>query len=173
MNQNETNDTLIEEIVQLLLREKENAFPQILTKIYNEAMVVERAAHIGAGKYERAEKRDGYANGFKPRTLQTHVGKLSLLVPQVRGSSTRFNPKCLERGTRSERALMLAAAEMYIQGVSTRWVESVFQAMGLKIIPQSKCATQRAFLMRSCQSGENDRLRKPSRYCSLMRPIRK
>ena len=84
MNQHETNDTLIEEIVQLLLREKENAFPKILTKIYNEAMLVERAAHLGAGKYERAEEREDYANGIKPRTLQTRVGKLSLQVPQVR-----------------------------------------------------------------------------------------
>ena len=132
MNQNETNDTLIEEIVQLLLREKENAFPKILTQIYNEAMLVERAAHLGAGKYERAEEREDYANGFKPRTLQTRVGKLSLQVPQVRGSSMHFYPKCLERGARSERALMLAAAEMYIQGVSTRRVETVFQAMGLE-----------------------------------------
>ena len=132
MNNSDTNDTLIEEIVQLLIREKEKAFPAILAKIYDQAMVAEREAHLGAGSYERAEDRDGHANGFKPRSLQTRVGRLSLRVPQVRGSSTRFYPKCLERGARSERALMLAAAEMYVQGVSTRRVEAVFQAMGVE-----------------------------------------
>lgn len=132
MNPDDTNDTLIAEIVQLLIREKEKAFPAILAKIYDQAMVAEREAHLGAGSYERAEGRDGYANGFKPRSLQTRVGRLSLRVPQVRGSTTRFYPKCLERGARSERALMLAAAEMYVQGVSTRRVEAVFQAMGVE-----------------------------------------
>ena len=132
MNSSEENDTLIEEIVQLLIREKEKAFPAILAKIYDQAMVAEREAHLCAGAYERAEERDGYANGFKSRSYQTRVGRLSLKVPQVRGSSARFYPKCLERGARSERALMLAAAEMYIQGVSTRRVEAVFQAMGIE-----------------------------------------
>jgi len=132
MNRSDANDTLIEEIVQLLIQEKEKAFPAILAKIYDQAMVAERETHLGAGAYERAEERDGYANGFKPRSLQTRVGRLALRVPQVRGSSTRFYPKCLERGARSERALMLAAAEMYVQGVSTRRVEAVFQAMGVE-----------------------------------------
>ena len=132
MNHSDENNTIIEEIVQLLIREKEKAFPTILAKIYDQAMVAEREAHIGAEAYERAEERNGYANGFKPRSLQTRVGRLSLRVPQVRGSSTRFYPKCLERGARSERALMLAAAEMYVQGVSTRRVEAVFQAMGVE-----------------------------------------
>lgn len=132
MNQSDENNTLIEEIVQLLIREKEKAFPAILAKIYDQTMIAEREAHLGAGSYERADERDGYANGFKSRSLQTRVGRLSLRVPQVRGSTTRFYPKCLGRGARSERALMLAAAEMYVQGVSTRRVEAVFQAMGVE-----------------------------------------
>lgn len=132
MNQNQDNGTIIEEIVQLLIREKEKAFPTILAKTYDQAMIAEREAHLGAGPYERTEERNGYANGFKPRSLQTRVGKLPLMVPQVLGSETRFYPKCLERGARSERALMPAAAEMYVQGVSTRRVEAVFQAMGVE-----------------------------------------
>ena len=118
--------------MQLLIRDKEKAFPAILAKLYDQTMIVEREAHLGAGAYERAGGRDGHANGFEPRTLQTRVGRLSLHVPQVRGSSTRFYPHCLDRGARSERALMLAAAEMYVQGVSTRRVEAVFQAMGVE-----------------------------------------
>jgi transposase-like protein len=118
-------------MVQLLILEKEKAFPKILAAIYDQAMIAEREAHLCAGSYERSESRDGYANGFKPRSLQTRVGRLSLHIPQVRGSNTKFYPKCLDRGTRSERAIMLTAAEMYIHGVSTRRVEAVFQAMGI------------------------------------------
>jgi transposase-like protein len=124
-------NTTIDDMVQLLILEKEKAFPKILAAIYDQAMIAEREAHLCAGSYERSESRDGYANGFKPRSLQTRVGRLSLHIPQVRGSNTKFYPKCLDRGTRSERAIMLTAAEMYIHGVSTRRVEAVFQAMGI------------------------------------------
>lgn len=82
--------------------------------------------------YERNEGRDGYANGFKPRNYQTFHGNFELQVPQVRGSSTKFYPKCLNRGSRSERAIALAAAQMYLQGVSTRRIETVFQCMGIE-----------------------------------------
>ncbi len=63
------------------------------------------------------------ANGFKPKTLQTRVGKVELQVPQTR--DVEFYPKSLERGVRSERALKLAIAEMYVQGVSTRKVTKI------------------------------------------------
>ena len=132
MNSSDANNTLIDEMMQLLIAEKEKAFPTILAKLYNQAMIVERETHLGAGSYERSEGRDGYANGFKPRNYQTFSGNLELLVPQVRGSSTKFYPKCLDRGSRSERAIALAAAQMYIQGVSTRRVETVFQCMGIE-----------------------------------------
>lgn len=132
MNSSDANNTLIDEMMQLLITEKEKAFPTILAKLYNQAMIVEREAHLGAGSYERSEGRDGYANGFKPWTYQTLHGNLELQVPQVRGSSTKFYPKCLDRGARSERAIALAAAQMYVQGVSTRRVETVFQCMGIE-----------------------------------------
>ena len=131
MNDNNNYNTTIDDMVQLLILEKEKAFPKILAAIYDQAMIAEREAHLCAGSYQRSESRDGYANGFKPRSLQTRVGRLSLHIPQVRGSNTKFYPKCLDRGTRSERAIMLTAAEMYIHGVSTRRVEAVFQAMGI------------------------------------------
>lgn len=132
MNSSDTNNTLIEEIVQLLIQEKADAFPKILSRIWNQAMIVERDTHIGAKAYERSDERDGYANGFKPRSYQALAGKLDLLVPQVRASSTPFYPKTLDRGSRSERAIVLAAAEMYVQGVSTRRVETVFRNLGIE-----------------------------------------
>ena len=128
----ENNDTTIDEIVQLVMREGIEAMPKAMTLLYNEAMKVERDLHVGAGPYERADARDGYANGFKPKQYQTRLGKLHLQIPQVRESSTPFYPKTLDKGARSERAIALAAAEMYVQGVSTRRVETVFRCLDIE-----------------------------------------
>ena len=132
MNPTDTNDTTLNEMVQLVMQEGTGAVPKIMEKLWNLAMQAERDAHIGASHYERNICRDGYANGYKPRSYQTLSGKLNLSVPQVRGSSEPFYPKTLERGRRSERALAIAAAEMYVQGVSTRRVDTVFKAMGIE-----------------------------------------
>ncbi len=96
--------------------------------LMNEAMELERSAFLQAGPYERTEERRGFANGFKPKRVATRVGEINLSVPQVRGlpeGAEGFYPSSLERGVRSERALKLAVAEMYVQGVSTRRVAEV------------------------------------------------
>lgn len=95
--------------------------------LINQAMLVERERHLNARPYERSEERNGYANGYKPKTVKTRVGELQLAVPQVRDSD--FYPACLEKGIRSERALRVAMAEMYVQGVSTRKVSAVMEEM--------------------------------------------
>ncbi len=96
-------------------------------------MRIERSQALEAGPYQRTEKRRGYANGFKPKTLNTRVGELALQVPQVRGE-VEFYPSALERGVRSERALKCAIAEMYVQGVSTRKVTAVMgELCGLEV----------------------------------------
>jgi len=100
--------------------------------LFNEAMQLERSAFLDAGPYERSEGRRGYANGFKPKSMRTRVGELALQIPQVRDLETGaegFYPKSLERGLRSERALKLAIAEMYVQGVSTRRVAEITRKM--------------------------------------------
>ena len=66
-------------------------------------MRIERDRHINATAYERTDMRSGYANGFKPKQLNTRLGALNLQVPQVREGN--FYPSFLERGLRSERAL--------------------------------------------------------------------
>ncbi len=81
-------------------------------------MELQRREHLNANPYERSTERTGYANGFKPKSIKTRVGKLELKVPQVRDSS--FYPDAIDRGMRSERALKLAVAEMYVQGVARR-----------------------------------------------------
>jgi transposase-like protein len=100
---------------------------QAMELLLNECMKVERQQALGVGPYQRGEARRGQANGFKPKQLKTRVGPLNLQVPQVRGAS--FYPKALERGSRSEKALRLALAEMYVQGVSTRKVSQITEEL--------------------------------------------
>ena len=96
------------------------------------AMQLERSEFLGAEAYERTASRRGYRNGFKGKRIQTRVGDLHLEIPQVRG--LRFYPKSLERGCRSEKALKLAIAEMYVMGVSTRKVTEITEQLcGLEI----------------------------------------
>ncbi len=106
---------------------------QVVTFIFNEAMLIERGLALNASPYERTEDRRGYANGFKDKFLKTRLGELELKVPQVR-DGVGFYPSSLEKGLRSEKALRVVLAEMYINGVSTRKVEKVFKEMcGLDI----------------------------------------
>jgi transposase-like protein len=119
--------------MQLLTDAGFDGFAQVFQILVNEAMKAERADALQARPYERTGDRRGYANGFKPKTVATRLGKIPLLVPQVRGD-VEFYPTALERGVRSERALKLAVAEMYVQGVSTRKVTEVMKALcGLEI----------------------------------------
>jgi len=93
----------------------------------NEASKIERARFLNARPHERTPERAGYANGFKPKTVMTRVGGQTFDVPQVRGGG--FCPSALDKGTRTERALNVAPAEMYVQDVSTRKVITVLQAL--------------------------------------------
>jgi transposase-like protein len=95
--------------------------------LINEAMKIERGKFLGAMPYERNSERGGYANGFKDKTVNTRIGKIELQVPQVRNCD--FYPQSLEKGVRSERALRLAVAEMYVQGVSTRRVKEITEIL--------------------------------------------
>ena len=112
-----------DEVVHLLAEHGFDGMAQAFETLFNEAMKLERSAVLGAAPYERTDSRRGYANGFKPKTVTTRIGKLHFQVPQVRG--VEFYPSALERGVRSERALKLALAEMYVQGVSTRKVAAI------------------------------------------------
>ena len=116
-----------DELVELLAEHGFDGMAQAITILFNEAMKLERAETLGAAPYERTERRRGYANGFKPKTVRTRVGAITVDVPQTRG--VEFYPSSLERGERSERALKLAVAEMYVQGVSTRKVAAITQEL--------------------------------------------
>ncbi|HSH77580.1 MAG TPA: IS256 family transposase [Herpetosiphonaceae bacterium] len=99
------------------------ALPEAIRLLLNAAMLLERQKFIRAAPYERRAARQAHANGFKDKTLQTRLGALTVAVPQVREGG--FYRQSLEKGVRSERALKLALAEMYVQGVSTRKVAAI------------------------------------------------
>jgi len=124
--------TLIERIAQELVSTNPDGMRQMLEALLNTIMKIERNQTLQAEPYERSEERQGYANGYKEKVLQTRMGSLSLNVPKARG--IEFYPKCLERGSRSERALKLAVAEMYLKGISMRRIEAVTKELcGLEI----------------------------------------
>src|ERR1700712_5216023 len=102
---------LLHTVLQLLTTDASSSLAEGFRLLLNEAMAQERSAVLQAGPYERCEGRLGSANGFKPRFLNTRVGSVELRIPQVR-DGVSFYPSALEKGVRSEQALMLAMAEM-------------------------------------------------------------
>ncbi|MFZ5558391.1 MAG: IS256 family transposase [Pseudomonadota bacterium] len=127
-----TDSSVIDTVVQLLSESGFAHMAEAVRILLNEAMKIERSHVLGAAPYERSQQRQGYANGFKPKTIGTRLGPLTVQVPQTRGVD--FYPSALEKGVRSERALKLAVAEMYVQGVSTRKVTEVMERLcGLEV----------------------------------------
>lgn len=123
------NTELPQNALDAILNHGLEGLPQAISTLINHAMIIERERHLGATAYQRTERRDGHANGFKERTLNTRVGPVEVRIPQVRDSSQSFFPTALERGQRSEKALAATVAEMYLQGVSTRRVTKVMEEL--------------------------------------------
>jgi transposase-like protein len=101
-----------------------------------ELMNIEVEQHLGAARHERTPERSGYRNGTRERTWDTRVGTIELQVPRVRDGS--FFPSLLEPRRRAERALVGVVQEAYIQGVSTRRVDDLVQALGMQGISKSQ-----------------------------------
>jgi putative transposase len=123
-----TDPELLNNVLQLLTEQGHDGFAEGLRILVNEAMRIERHQVLQAQPYERTDTRLGYANGYKPKTLTSRIGPITFRVPQVRGE-TAFYPSALEKGIRSEQALKLALAEMYVQGVSTRKVSAIVEEL--------------------------------------------
>jgi len=122
-------DSAVAVLLPLLTNGDEDRLREALRLLLNAAMLLERQHHLRAEPFERTEARNGHANGFKDKRYQTRLGELDLRVPQVRNSAEPFYPRSLEKGLRSERALKLALAEMYVQGVSTRKVAAITEQL--------------------------------------------
>lgn len=119
--------TVPSELMEQIQEQGLDGLPELIRIMINAAMQAERAEHLKAGPYQHTPERRGYANGFKPKTMKTRVGEITFAVPQVREGG--FYPQALKKGLRSERALTLALAEMYVQGVSTRKVKAITEQL--------------------------------------------
>lgn len=100
---------------------------ELLREVLQEVLEQEMTDAIGAEKGERSPGRVGYRSGYYGRSLVTRVGKLELRIPQDRQG--QFSTQIFERYQRSEKALVSALAEMYIQGVSTRKVKAITEEL--------------------------------------------
>jgi len=106
---------------------------RVLAQALMEAEVTQQ---VGAGRYERTAERSGERNGHRERRWDTRVGSIELRVPRVREGS--YFPALLEPRRRAERALVAVVQEAYVQGVSTRRVDDLAQALGLHGISKSQ-----------------------------------
>jgi len=121
------NSTLPQDLLEQIAEQGFDYLPELIQTIVNAAMILERQKYLGVEPYERSSERRDQANGFKPKTVKTRVGDIQFAIPQVRGGN--FYPQAMEKGMRSERALMVSLAEMYVQGVSTRKVSAIVEKM--------------------------------------------
>jgi putative transposase len=104
----------------------------LVERVVQQVLEAEMSSFLQADSYERTGERRGYRNGYKPRLLKTRVGELELLVPKDRDG--QFQTELFERYQRSEKALVLAVMQMYVEGVSTRKVRDITEALcGLEI----------------------------------------
>jgi transposase-like protein len=110
-------------------------------------MELEVGEHLGAGRYERSSERTGQRNGYRERQWDTRVGTIPLQVPRVRDGS--FFPSLLEPRRRAEQALVAVVQEAYVQGISTRKVDDLVQALGMSGISKSQVS-------RLCQSLDSE-----------------
>jgi len=102
-------------------------FTQLTETIINQVLDAQMTEHLSAEPYARSELRSGYRNGYRVRNLYTRVGHLNLRVPQTRDGS--FSTEIFRRYQRKEQAFVLGLMEMYLEGVSTRKVAKVTEAL--------------------------------------------
>jgi putative transposase len=130
--------TAIETMMEQLIANGSEDMASVFAGLFDLAMRIERERFLGAEHYERTPLRHGYANGTKPKRLDTPVGTVTVRVPKTAGHDEPFYPQSLERGRRSTRAVMLAVAEMYVKGVSTRDAEAVMKEFGIESLSSSQ-----------------------------------
>jgi putative transposase len=113
--------------VKQILAEDEDLLKAMVTATLQQTLEAEMDEALAAEKSERTAGRLGYRSGYYGRSLITRIGKIELRVPQDRQG--RFRTEVFERYQRSEKALVMAMMEMYLQGVSTRKVKAVTEEL--------------------------------------------
>ncbi len=127
-----SNDSELRGVWQEAAAAGEDGMRRMVERVVQQVLEAEMTAFVGADSYEWTGERRGYRNGYKPRTLKTRVGELELMVPKDRDG--QFQTELYECYQRSEKALVLAITQMYVEGVSTRKVRDITEALcGLEI----------------------------------------
>ena len=116
-----------DEILQLLLADREEAFRKLLQRTLNDILKVESQEQLQAAPYERSDSRMDSRNGLRARELKTRIGRITLAVPRHR--NVPFKTLIFDNYSRSEAALVAAMAEMVVNGVSTRKVSRVIESL--------------------------------------------
>lgn len=145
--------TLPPELLEQIALQGFDFLPELIRIVVNEAMEIQRQQYLGAAPYQRTAERQGHANGFKPKTVKTRLGEITFDVPQVRDGG--FYPSALEKGLRSERALTLTLAEMYVQGVSTRKVAAIVEQLCGAAVSSSQVSRASASLDETLEAWRN------------------
>jgi len=127
-------------LLDLLNKDEQGADPSFLRDgvrlLAQELMDAEATQLAGAGLHERSENRLTYRNGYREREWDTRVGTVDLQIPKLRQGA--YFPSLLEPRRRHERALLAVVQEAYVHGVSTRAVDSLAEALGLKGISKDQ-----------------------------------
>jgi putative transposase len=142
----------------------------IVERVIQEVLGMEMGGHLHAEPYERSANRTGYRNGYKPRQLNTRVGTLTLQVPRDRDGT--FSTQLFARYQRNEQALVLALMEVYAEGVSTRKVRGITEALcgtsfSKSLVSELAGQAGRGVGRMAPSSIDRDDLSLPQRRCPL------
>src|SRR5215218_3814981 len=148
-----------------LLAANPDGLREIVRAVMQEVLEAEMTEALQAEKGERTPTRQGYRSGYYSRTLVTRVGKLELRVPQDRQG--RFRSEIFERYQRSEKALVGALTEMYVQGVSTRKVKAVTEEVCGHEVSASTISRMNQTLDKELEKFAKRRLEDPYPYVIL------
>jgi len=110
-----------------VLMEQKDFLQPVVQEAVQAILELEMEECLQAGKHERTDQRLGYRSGYYRRRLITRVGTIVLRVPQDRAG--QFSTQVFEQYQRSEKALVAALAQMYVQGVSTRKVAAITEEL--------------------------------------------
>jgi transposase-like protein len=125
----------LRDIVLNYLTDNEKGMQQLITWFLNDVMNEEVAQQAGVPRYVRSSTRRAHRNGYRPRSLKTRYGELNLQKPQLR--EIPFKTNVFVRYSRTEKALVNAIVESYLQGVSTRKIEAVVSHLGINEVSPS------------------------------------
>jgi putative transposase len=120
------------------LGDSNDALRNLLAGAINDVMHQEVIAQLNAQVYERNDDRVGYRNGTRPRRFDTRMGTLDLEIPRTRGTESSYTPSFLTHYERCEAALVSLVHEAYINGVSTRKIQKLVDALGIKSLSKSQ-----------------------------------